>query len=155
MRGRSRDVDEVQGEDRCWWKERVSGHQGAFGLEVVDDFGPGREYPAGGGNLHCWISFDVPNPIGPAVVRRDDEDAVLKPLTRQEDLSRETGPPSAGCEEDPAGSPYEVTAKEPHEEGLQAAREARDEVEPSDERFGHQKSMRHLRSVLQRGASGS
>ena len=35
----------------------------------------------------------------------------------------------------------------------QAAREARDEVEPSDERFGHQKSMRHLRSVLQRGAS--
>jgi hypothetical protein len=78
---------------------------------------------------------------------------VLKPVTRQKDFSREAGPPAARREEDPAGSPYAVAAEEPHEHGQQAAREARDEVEPSDERFGHRESMRHLGSVLQRGAS--
>ena len=125
-------------------------HQGPLGVDIVDDVCAGREYPARRCDPHLWIPFDVANPIGTTIVRRDNDEAILKPLAWQENLTREPRPAPPCGEQDPAWGPFEVAAKEPDEQALHAAGETRYEVESSGCRFGHRRSMTYVRSGLQR-----
>src|SRR5262249_58188285 len=107
--------------------------------------------PAAAGDADLGAGRDVPDPVGPPPVRRDDDQQVGGPLARQQDLARQARPASRGGEQDPAGRALEVATEAPDDGPLHGPNPPRDEVQARGERLTtpgvHRTRLRRTRQV--------